>query len=1479
MHRGTRMFGTSRVFDDLRMQDTPGMLGSSRIFGDSRMQEDFTFMEDSRMPGNPRQHGSLRMQGEERMYPEPRMQEDLRIPRDARMFPEPRLGGETRMQLDSVFQGGSSRMPDHAEMYSRMQGEMGRPGDMKMHPDSQTEEDLRMYLDSRMQEQPRDESDENIYDYNHKPLTGLPNISGPSSHSHTRMNSQDDIGHGRSGYLLQSKSTGPDLPFNSASESITLKKNVDFMFNATKGFNPARQHGSSHILTPSLTLTSGSQNTDGGRGLETRGPQQQKKCSKAFDYLREWRVKMNLPTDAFMVERDIPTSNQQHINTPVSSSIHHPQSDIYTHDPSTSNTALKPMGWTFSTSSFAEGDTHRERSGIGFDEPRGDIQSYTKPQSFRGRQSQENKRMDGSTWKWGYEASINQSPGRKRHSDTLEQPMYHERDFSVQPGSPRAKRPHLSPPFTQMGRDHSEHFRDTHTGYGMPPQSKTPVCDEQLVDFKVQDITNYYSPNNASGNWKFSPSFPRKHSPDSGRLTRASFEMTDPSRSLGHRSHSLEMRNSSNRGKSLQMYSQNSHEKSQELTLRDRSFRSLAPGRSPGPPMMGHSQGPITGRPPGPPMRGRSPGPPVRGRSPGPPMRERPPGPPMRGRSPGPPMRGRSPVPPMRGRSPGPPMRGRSPGPPMRGRSPGPPIRGRSPGPPMRGRSPGPPMRGRSPGPPMRGRSPGPPMRGRSPGPPMRGRSPGPPLRGRSPGPIMRGRSPGPPMRGRSPGPPMRERSPGPPTRERSPGLLMRGRSPGLPTRGRSPGLPIRRRSPGAHMRGRSPGPHVRERSPGPSARGRSPGPSARGRSPGPSARGRSPGPSARGRSPGPSARGRSPGPSARGRSPGPSARGRSPGPSARGRSPGPSARGRSPGPSARGRSPGPSARGRSPGPLVRGRFPGPPARVRSPGPPVRGRSPVSQMRGRSPGPHTRRRSPGPPVRGRSPVPHVRGRSPVPHVRGRSPGPPGRGRSPGPPGRGRSPGPPGRGRSSGLPVRGRSSGLSVRGRSSGPPVRGRSPGPPVRGRSPGPQARGRSPVQPARGRSPGLPARSLGPSGRDKSSGPTRERTQRLSTGQSSGLSQRGRSPGVSVRRYPGSNVGGRSPHIESAKHFGQKLTDRSPLLEEVSLSPRSSKFWSPGTKLSQDLRSPQIKQRRNWSLSPESLHRGCSPVSPQSVMNYTGEVNPFSQDKFSSGSPRTLKQSQMSKSQHRSPHLRGCSPVSPEIHSRSKLHHTQIKGRNSPSRGGGRIPETQTKSSEVEQSEECDTLNIKKWDELEISHKSRDSTKSNNNKREWAREKSSNILIPQNGSKKPTQNVQRYVDEDSGNVRPAGESKMNTESTPEEKWKPKSKEEENDEDLRVHLLRLREQKVEQKLKKLEEESIETEFMLWKIQKNKSSLKDKSPGGENKKYIDDDDDDFHHSSGTGGISPHSLKRQRSSSPAGRNDRRPVQRPFRKPNRF
>ncbi|XP_069173696.1 serine/arginine repetitive matrix protein 1-like [Procambarus clarkii] len=1318
MHRGTRMFGTSRVFDDLRMQDTPGMLGSSRIFGDSRMQEDFTFMEDSRMPGNPRQHGSLRMQGEERMYPEPRMQEDLRIPRDARMFPEPRLGGETRMQLDSVFQGGSSRMPDHAEMYSRMQGEMGRPGDMKMHPDSQTEEDLRMYLDSRMQEQPRDESDENIYDYNHKPLTGLPNISGPSSHSHTRMNSQDDIGHVRSGYLLQSKSTGPDLPFNSASESNTLKKNVDFMFNATKGFNPARQHGSSHILTPSLTLTSGSQNTDGGRGLETRGPQQQKKCSKAFDYLREWRVKMNLPTDAFMVERDIPTSNQQHINTPVSSSIHHPQSDIYTHDPSTSNTALKPMGWTFSTSSFAEGDTHRERSGIGFDEPRGDIQSYTKPQSFRGRQSQENKRMDGSTWKWGYEASINQSPGRKRHSDTLEQPMYHERDFSVQPGSPRAKRPHLSPPFTQMGRDHSEHFRDTHTGYGMPPQSKTPVCDEQLVDFKVQDITNYYSPNNASGNWKFSPSFPRKHSPDSGRLTRASFEMTDPSRSLGHRSHSLEMRNSSNRGKSLQMYSQNSHEKSQELTLRDRSFRSLAPGRSPGPPMMGHSQGP-----------------------------------------------------------------------------------------PMRGRSPGPPMRGRSPGPPMRGRSPGPPMRGRSPGPPMRGRSPGPPLRGRSPGPIMRGRSPGPPMRGRSPGP------------------------------------------------------------------------SARGRSPGPSARGRSPGPSARGRSPGPSARGRSPGPSARGRSPGPSARGRSPGPSARGRSPGPSARGRSPGPSARGRSPGPSARGRSPGPLARGRFPGPPARVRSPGPPVRGRSPVSQMRGRSPGPHTRRRSPGPPVRGRSPVPHVRGRSPVPHVRGRSPGPPGRGRSPGPPGRGRSPGPPGRGRSSGLPVRGRSSGLSVRGRSSGPPVRGRSPGPPVRGRSPGPQARGRSPVQPARGRSPGLPARSLGPSGRDKSSGPTRERTQRLSTGQSSGLSQRGRSPGVSVRRYPGSNVGGRSPHIESAKHFGQKLTDRSPLLEEVSLSPRSSKFWSPGTKLSQDLRSPQIKQRRNWSLSPESLHRGCSPVSPQSVMNYTGEVNPFSQDKFSSGSPRTLKQSQMSKSQHRSPHLRGCSPVSPEIHSRSKLHHTQIKGRNSPSRGGGRIPETQTKSSEVEQSEECDSLNIKKWDELEISHKSRDSTKSNNNKREWAREKSSNILIPQNGSKKPTQNVQRYVDEDSGNVRPAGESKMNTESTPEEKWKPKSKEEENDEDLRVHLLRLREQKVEQKLKKLEEESIETEFMLWKIQKNKSSLKDKSPGGENKKYIDDDDDDFHHSSGTGGISPHSLKRQRSSSPAGRNDRRPVQRPFRKPNRF
>lgn len=127
-------------------------------------------------------------------------------------------------------------------------------------------------------------------------------------------------------------------------------------------------------------------------------------------------------------------------------------------------------------------------------------------------------------------------------------------------------------------------------------------------------------------------------------------------------------------------------------------------------------------------------------------------------------------------------------------------------------------------------------------------------------------------------------------------------------------------------------------------------------------------------------------------------------------------------------------------------------------------------------------------------------------------------------------------------------------------------------------------------------------------------------------------------------------------------------------------------------------------------------------------------------------------------------------------------------------------------------------------------------------------------------------------------DSKRNTEGTPETDWKPKTKEE-DDEDLRVHLLRLREQKVEQKLKQLEEESIETEFMLWKLQKNKSSIKDENQSRKDKQF-GDNGANFNLPGGTGVLSPHSLKRRRSSSPVGHKDRRPpLKRPFRKQNRY
>lgn len=64
----------------------------------------------------------------------------------------------------------------------------------------------------------------------------------------------------------------------------------------------------------------------------------------------------------------------------------------------------------------------------------------------------------------------------------------------------------------------------------------------------------------------------------------------------------------------------------------------------------------------------------------------------------------------------------------------------------------------------------------------------------------------------------------------------------------------------------------------------------------------------------------------------------------------------------------------------------------------------------------------------------------------------------------------------------------------------------------------------------------------------------------------------------------------------------------------------------------------------------------------------------------------------------------------------------------------------------------------------------------------------------------------------------------------------EQNEDLRIHLLRLREQKVEQKLKQLEEESRETEIKLRSLD-TESDYRDVTPS---RKYWDEDEDDVDH---------------------------------------
>ncbi|XP_042233487.1 serine/arginine repetitive matrix protein 2-like [Homarus americanus] len=860
MQRDTRMLGNSRMFSDSRMPGASRMLGDSRIYGGSEMQGNFRMLEGSRIPGNSRQHGGLRMQGETRMYPDSRIPGDMRMLGDSRMFPESRLPGErdSSLYLESRLQGnsgtlGNSRMPDVVKMYSesRMQTAPGIQDGIRMPPDSRMQGDFRLYLDSRMQGQPRTGLNKNICDYNHRSATDIDSsFRGLPSQPNTRMNPQDDIGQGRGGYSSlaseEPKSNTSDMSLHSTGSHNPIKKSMDLLFNATKNFGSTRGYNSSHLLAPSLTSTGGPQNMEGGRAFISRGAQQRGKSSKAFDYLRSWRLKMNMPTDSFMVEKGIPLVGQQQNDTPFSSPHSHLHNDNYTQNTAISSRMARPdntVDWDFSSNSFSGGGSFGERSVARFGELRGNIHADSTSQTFH-----DIDRMDDSTWKWGYEVPDTQNSAQKRSYDlSLGHSVSREYgEFSMQPDSLKAKRPKLSPPFIQGGSgEYSEHYTDTPTDYGMPPQSKTPVCDEQYVDFKAEPSGDYYSPNNAPGFWKTS-SFPRKHSPDTGRLTRPSFDQGDPNQSSRHRSHSSDMRGSLHRGRSMEIHSQrrNSREKSLELSARRRSPRPQARGRSPGPSSLVRSSGPVT--------RGRSPGLSSRGRSPKPSTR---------GKSPGPPVRGRSPGHTTRGRSPGHIARGRSPGHVARGRSPGHSGRGRSPGHSARGRSPGHSARGRSPGHSARARSPGHSARARSPGHSARARSPGHSARARSPGPSARGRSPGPSARGRSPGPSARGRSPGPSARGRSPGLPSRGRSSEQPAGVRSPRYLARGRSPGSYTRGRSPGPTTGRRSLGPSARGRSPGPSARGRSPGPSARGRSPGPSARGRSPGPSARGRSPRP------------------------------------------------------------------------------------------------------------------------------------------------------------------------------------------------------------------------------------------------------------------------------------------------------------------------------------------------------------------------------------------------------------------------------------------------------------------------------------------------------------------------------------------------------------------------------------------------------------------------------------------
>lgn len=615
-------------------------------------------------------------------------------------------------------------------------------------------------------------------------------------------------------------------------------------------------------------------------------------------------------------------------------------------------------------------------------------------------------------------------------------------------------------------------------------------------------------------------------------------------------------------------------------------------------------------------------------------------------------------------------------------------------------------------------------------------------------------------------------------TRGRSPGpITSKARSPGAP-RGRSPRLP-KRCSPGSvASRGKSPG-SFRGRSPRFSPKGRSPTLLQRGKSPGIPCKQRSRGPSSRGKSPRPLSRGRSPRQHNR-RSVSPLAE-RLSSRLARGRSSGSqrsaehSSRGKSPVQSASSRLQYQHTRGRSPRRNTCDRSHGhhasksPTVTQRTSQKSSDERSPVGRRR--SPGHFRKKGSPGGRGRSRSPGFVGRDRSPRHMGRNRTPDHVGRGRSPRHLNRARSPRQFSKDRVSGYIERDESLRYGDKDRFLG----SRSPSSASRGRSPGHLQRDKSPRGNGRGRSFDNRRKSEERIGR-LSDQVTKGRSPILVTKSIVRQSSRQKEKRwfeeaveeidkkqPNQRKRTASLTRGRSAHgSPKALHGGKSVDRQSPnRFETIRRSPLFDEL-SPSPRSSnfwspchESLQGKKPQHRRRGSWSPVDLQRGCSPVSPQPTFELSD-----SWSNHVEGSPLpSSSHSIMKGSKAQSSNLqRGCSPVSPEGYSRPWSNSIDSRDLLELKRSTSKPSSRyEGKASLEEFSDSCGFNEENSRDDLQS---------------------------PLN---------------DGGNEIGKGD--------------------EDDEDLRVHLLRLREQKVEMKLRMLEEESIETELKLWQLE-NRRILED-----------------------------------------------------------